>query len=128
LAALRGAGDTLALVPTMGALHDGPSGAGRRSRRQAAHVAATIFVNPLQFNDADDLARYPRQEEADLRKLDEAGCDLVWLPTPDQLYPQASPPTCRCAASASGGKASIRPGHFRRGRDRGREAAAGNMA
>jgi pantoate--beta-alanine ligase len=112
VAALRGAGDTLALVPTMGALHDGHLALVAEARRHAAHVAATIFVNPLQFNDPGDLARYPRQEEDDLAKLEAAGCDLVWLPTPDQLYPAGFATNVSVRGISERWEGEHRPGHF----------------
>lgn len=112
LAALRGRQDTLALVPTMGALHDGHLALIADARRRARHVAATIFVNPLQFNDANDLARYPRQEDADLAKLEAAGCDLVWLPTPDQLYPHGFATNVSVREISTRWEGEHRPGHF----------------
>jgi pantoate--beta-alanine ligase len=112
LARLRGANDTLALVPTMGALHDGHLALVAAARARAAKVAATIFVNPLQFNDPKDLARYPRDEAADLHKLQAAGCDLVWLPTPDQLYPTGFATTVRVAGVSNRWEGEHRPGHF----------------
>lgn len=112
LAALRSDGDRLALVPTMGALHDGHLALVAEGRRRAGRVAATIFVNPLQFNDATDLARYPRQEEADLAKLEAAGCDLVWLPTPDQLYPPGFATRISVGRISERWEGEHRPGHF----------------
>jgi pantoate--beta-alanine ligase len=112
LAELRGAGDTLALVPTMGALHEGHLALIAQGKKQASRVAATIFVNPLQFNDPGDLARYPRQEEADLAKLAEGGCDLVWLPTPEQLYPAGFATTVSVRGVSERWEGAHRPGHF----------------
>jgi pantoate--beta-alanine ligase len=108
----RGGGATLALVPTMGALHDGHLALVAEARKRADRVAATIFVNPLQFNDANDLARYPRQEEADLAKLEGAGCDLVWLPTPEQLYPEGFATKVSVAGVSARWEGEHRPGHF----------------
>ncbi len=112
LAPLRGSGDTLALVPTMGALHDGHLALVAAGKARANRVAATIFVNPLQFNDPGDLARYPRNEAADLQKLEAAGCDLVWLPTPAQLYPQGFATTVSVAGVSARWEGEHRPGHF----------------
>ncbi|GAA4023823.1 pantoate--beta-alanine ligase [Sphingomonas swuensis] len=112
LASVRGETDTLALVPTMGALHDGHLALVAEGRRRAARVAATIFVNPMQFNDPADLARYPRTEEADLAKLEAAGCDLVWLPTPQHLYPDGFATTISVAGVSSRWEGEHRPGHF----------------
>jgi pantoate--beta-alanine ligase len=112
LAALRGAGDTLALVPTMGALHPGHLALVAEARRRATRVAASIFVNPLQFNDPGDLSRYPRTEEADLARLEAAGCDLVWLPTADQLYPQGFATAVSVRGVSERWEGEHRPGHF----------------
>ncbi len=112
VAALRGAGDTLALVPTMGALHDGHLALIAEARKHAARVAATIFVNPLQFNDLGDLARYPRTEEADVAKLEAAGCDLIWLPTPAQLYPDGFATNISVRGVSGRWEGEHRPGHF----------------
>jgi pantoate--beta-alanine ligase len=112
LPAIRGGGATLALVPTMGALHAGHLALVERARALADRVAATIFVNPLQFNDPADLARYPRQEEADLAKLKAAGCDLVWLPTPEDLYPEGFATTVRVSRVSQRWEGEHRPGHF----------------
>jgi pantoate--beta-alanine ligase len=108
----RGDRATLALVPTMGALHDGHLALVAEAKRRATHVAATIFVNPLQFNDPKDLDRYPRQEEADLARLEEAGCDLVWLPTPDQLYPAGFATRVSVSGVSARWEGEHRPGHF----------------
>lgn len=108
----RDAGDTLALVPTMGALHPGHLALVAEGRARATRVAATIFVNPLQFNDPADLARYPRNEDRDLAALAEAGCDLVWLPTPDQLYPPGFATTVSVAGLSDRWEGEHRPGHF----------------
>ena len=87
LIALRAGGKSLALVPTMGALHPGHLALIEEARRKADRVAATIFVNPLQFGANEDLDRYPRQEEKDAAMLAEAGCDLLWLPAAADMYP-----------------------------------------
>lgn len=112
LTMLRAPGATLALVPTMGALHDGHLALIAEGRRVADRVAATIFVNPLQFNDPKDLARYPRTEEADLAKLEAAGCDLVWMPTPDQLYPSGFATSISVKGVSERWEGEHRPGHF----------------
>jgi pantoate--beta-alanine ligase len=96
----------------MGALHAGHLALVERARTLADRVAATIFVNPLQFNDQSDLARYPRQEDADLQKLEAAGCDLVWLPTPDILYPAGFATTVSVAGVSERWEGEHRPGHF----------------
>lgn len=103
---------TLALVPTMGALHEGHLTLVREGRRRADRVAATIFVNPLQFGANEDLSRYPRQEEQDLALLEREGCDLVWLPTPDQLYPAGFATTVSVSGVSERWDGAARPGHF----------------
>lgn len=112
-AALRAAGRRLALVPTMGALHEGHVALVHAGRREADAVAASIFVNPLQFNASDDLARYPRDEEGDLAKLRAAGCDLVWMPPVEAMYPPGSATVIDVAGPSAGWEGDARPGHFR---------------
>ncbi len=112
LARLRGGGDTLALVPTMGALHAGHLALVADGRTRATHVAVSIFVNPLQFNDPADLDRYPRQEAEDLAQLAGAGCDLAWLPTPETLYPAGFATSVRVTSVSERWEGAHRPGHF----------------
>lgn len=109
---VRDSHDTLALVPTMGALHAGHLALIAEGRKRAARVAATIFVNPLQFNDPADLDRYPRTEHPDLSALENAGCDFVWLPTPDQLYPPGFATTVSVGGVSERWEGEHRPGHF----------------
>jgi pantoate--beta-alanine ligase len=113
-AALRSNGRRLGLVPTMGALHDGHLSLLAAARAVGADaVAASIFVNPLQFNANDDLARYPRDEDGDLAKLRAAGCDLVWLPPVEAMYPPGSASVIDVAGPSKGFEGDARPGHFR---------------
>jgi pantoate--beta-alanine ligase len=112
-AALRAAGRRLALVPTMGALHEGHVALVHAARQAADAVAASIFVNPLQFNASDDLARYPRDEEGDLAKLRAAGCGLVWMPPVEAMYPPGSATVVDVAGPSAGWEGDARPGHFR---------------
>lgn len=102
----------LALVPTMGALHDGHLSLVRRAAQEAPAVAVSIFVNPLQFAPGEDLDRYPRTFDADLRACEDAGVGLVFAPTPDLMYPE--PPVVTVAAGGMGDvlEGAYRPGHF----------------
>jgi len=86
---VRGGGNTLGLVPTMGALHAGHISLIERAREENDRVAVTIFVNPTQYDDPADLERYPRTFETDLEKADAAGADLVFAPTYEDLYADA---------------------------------------
>lgn len=112
LLALRAGGQRVALVPTMGALHAGHMALVEEARRQADRVVASIFVNPLQFAAGEDLERYPRQEEADSRALEQAGCDLLWIPTAEQMYPPGFATTVSVGALGSRWEGEARPGHF----------------
>ena len=111
LADLRRNG-TIALVPTMGALHAGHLALIDEARRHADAVVATIFVNPTQFNDPADLARYPRSEAEDARKLEDAGCDLLWVPAASDIYPQGFATTVHVAGISERWEGEARPGHF----------------
>ena len=108
----REEGLTIALVPTMGALHAGHMALVDAARAEADRVVTSVFVNPLQFNDKNDLARYPRQEADDARKLEDAGCDLLWLPTAEQLYPAGFETTVQVAGLSQRWEGEHRPGHF----------------
>lgn len=110
-ASLRAAG-TLALVPTMGALHAGHMALLAEARRRADTVAASIFVNPAQFGAGEDLANYPRREADDLAMLEEAGCDLVWLPGVADIYPDGFATTVSVGGVARRWEGEARPGHF----------------
>lgn len=109
---LKARGKSLAFVPTMGALHAGHIKLVTEAANQADAVAASIFVNPTQFNDPADLDRYPRQEEQDLTMLGAAGCDLVWLPTSDQLYPDGFATTVSVSGISKRWEGEHRAGHF----------------
>jgi pantoate--beta-alanine ligase len=80
-------GLTYAIVPTMGALHDGHLDLVREGFKRADRVVVSIFVNPKQFGAKEDLSRYPRDEEGDLEKLNQEGVPLIYAPTPDSIYP-----------------------------------------
>jgi pantoate--beta-alanine ligase len=83
----RKADRTIALVPTMGALHEGHLSLIRAARAQADEVVVSLFVNPAQFNDPEDLAKYPRDEERDSQLAEEAGADILFAPPPEIVYP-----------------------------------------
>lgn len=112
-ARLRAGGQTLALVPTMGALHEGHLALVAEARRRASGVVASVFVNPLQFDAASDLARYPRDEGGDVAKLARAGCDLVWMPSVEEMYPPGSETVVEAPRVAARWEGERRPGHFR---------------
>lgn len=111
LARLR-AGGRLALVPTMGALHAGHLALVAEAKRRAERVAASIFVNPAQFGAGEDLASYPRREADDLAMLEEAGCDLVWLPSVADIYPDGLATTVSVGSESRRWEGEARPGHF----------------
>lgn len=110
--ALKKGGERLAFVATMGALHAGHMALVEEAKRRADKVAASVFVNPLQFGAGEDLDKYPRQEAQDLAMLEAAGCDLVWLPTAAQLYPQGFATTVSVADVSERWEGEARPGHF----------------
>ncbi|HUE78684.1 MAG TPA: pantoate--beta-alanine ligase [Sphingomicrobium sp.] len=109
---LRSGGEKLALVPTMGALHAGHIALVEEARRRAGAVAATIFVNPLQFGAGEDLDRYPRQEAADAELLEQAGCDVLWLPSVGDIYPEGFATRVSVAGLSERWEGESRPGHF----------------
>lgn len=102
----------VALVPTMGALHDGHLTLVRRGRERANKVVASIFVNPTQFGPNEDFARYPRDEAGDAAKLESAGCDLLFAPTVDVMYPAGFATAIDVGPIASRWEGAFRPGHF----------------
>lgn len=103
---------SVAVVMTMGALHEGHAELVREARRLADSVVVTVFVNPLQFGPAEDLDRYPRTLDADVELVAAHGADLVFAPTPEVVYPQS--PVVRVSAGPLGDvlEGASRPGHF----------------
>src|ERR1019366_3050572 len=87
LAPARREGLTIGLVPTMGALHEGHLSLIRRAREQCDRVVVSLFVNPTQFNEQSDLERYPRQEARDARLAAEAGAEVLFAPSAEEVYP-----------------------------------------
>jgi len=113
VAGLRGADETLALVPTMGALHDGHMALVTRASRRCDHVAVSIFVNPTQFSPNEDLSSYPRTFDADMERLTRAGVALVWAPTPQEMYPHGFATMIVPEGAATAGlEDKFRPTHF----------------
>jgi pantoate--beta-alanine ligase len=109
---LRQSGTTLGLVPTMGALHAGHLSLVRKARAQCGAVAASIFVNPLQFGPKEDLARYPRSFEQDCRLLVSEGVDLLFAPTVDQMYPPGASTVVHVEGLSEKLDGKLRLGHF----------------
>ena len=112
VAAFRAEGATIALVPTMGALHAGPMALIEAARRPGTKVIASIFVNPKQFGPNEDLARYPRREAADARLLADHGCDLLWAPPVEVMYPEGFATNVSVSGVSDGLDGAARPGHF----------------
>ena len=101
------------LVPTMGYLHEGHLSLVEQAKRECRSVIATIFVNPTQFGPHEDLAKYPRNLEGDLKLLEAAGVDLVWTPTPEVMYPSGYQTWVEVENLTRPLEGSLRPGHFR---------------
>jgi pantoate--beta-alanine ligase len=109
---VRGAGGRVGFVPTMGALHAGHRSLIERAAAERDHVAVSIFVNPLQFDRADDLARYPRDLDADLAVCEAAGVGTVFAPSVAEMFPETSVTSVSVADLADRFEGASRPGHF----------------
>lgn len=113
VAAWRDAGERIALVPTMGALHEGHLALVKAARKRADRVVVSIFVNPTQFAPNEDFSRYPRDERGDARKLAGVGTDLVYLPSPAEIYPNGFATRVTVEGPARAGlEDAHRPHHF----------------
>lgn len=109
---IRDSGRTLALVPTMGALHAGHMALVELARQQADDVIVSIFVNPKQFGPNEDLDKYPRSEEADAARLAEAGVTALWMPGVSEVYPEGFSTRVKVANLDARWCGAARPGHF----------------
>lgn len=108
----RDQGLSVAMVPTMGALHDGHLTLVRAALERADRVVASVFVNPTQFGPTEDLSRYPRQEARDAELLDGAGCHLLFAPKVEEMYPDGFATTVTVTGVAAPLEGAFRPGHF----------------
>jgi len=104
---------SVGLVPTMGYLHEGHLSLTRRAKAECKAVVVSIFVNPTQFAPTDDLSKYPRDLERDLRLLESVGVDLVWTPMPEVMYPPGFQTWVEVEEMTRPLEGSVRPGHFR---------------
>lgn len=112
IAGFRSAGETVGLVPTMGGLHAGHMALVSKAKSQNDRVVATIFVNPTQFGNPEDLAKYPRNDAADLAKFRDAGVDAVLLPTVEEIYPDGEETIVETTRLSGIYHGAVRPGHF----------------
>ena len=109
---VRAGGRRLALVPTMGALHEGHLSLVSAARQAADHVTVTIFVNPMQFGVGEDLDRYPRDLQGDLAKLEALSVDVVFMPSTDEMYPSGATTIVHVEGADVHLCGRYRPGHF----------------
>ena len=112
LAPVRHAGKTIGLVPTMGAFHEGHLTLMRRAKSENDVVLATLFVNPTQFNDADDFHAYPRDPAHDAQMAEAAGVDVLLVPTPEEMYPAGFDTVVVARGLTDRLEGASRPGHF----------------
>ncbi len=105
-------GKVIGLVPTMGALHAGHRSLVERARKESDFVVVSIFVNPTQFNNANDLQTYPRTVEADCQMLTEAGVDVAFVPSIEEVYPEEDTRIFDLGPVAEVMEGAMRPGHF----------------
>jgi pantoate--beta-alanine ligase len=112
LAQARLAGKTIGFVPTMGALHEGHLQLMRRAKAENNILVVSIFVNPIQFNNPEDLKKYPRMLDQDVALLETVGCDIVFAPDEKEMYPEPATDTYEFGALADVMEGAARPGHF----------------
>ncbi len=108
----RAAGEVIGVVPTMGALHEGHLSLARRARAECDRVITTIFVNPKQFNNPEDLKKYPRSEEADAALLATVPVDVIFAPPVEEVYPDGFITNVTMQGVAQPLEGYMRPGHF----------------
>lgn len=108
----RSDGKTIGLVPTMGALHEGHLSLINRARKENDIVVVSVFVNPTQFNNLEDLKTYPRTETEDCAKLRDAGIDFAFIPSVEEIYPEKDTRIFNLGAVAEVMEGAMRPGHF----------------
>ncbi|MBK6466070.1 MAG: pantoate--beta-alanine ligase [Paracoccaceae bacterium] len=108
----KAAGEMIGVVPTMGALHDGHLSLARRARGECDRVITTIFVNPRQFNNPEDLKRYPRSEAADATLLASVPVDAIFAPEPEEVYPEGFSTNVSVSGVSEPLEGKMRPGHF----------------
>ena len=104
---------TVGLVPTMGFLHEGHLSLIRRAREECDHIVVSIFVNPTQFGKNEDLSKYPRDIDRDLKLIEPLGTDLVWMPSAEIMYPKGYQTWVEVEAITSLLEGAMRPGHFK---------------
>ncbi len=112
VAGWKAAGEVVGVVPTMGALHDGHLSLVRAAQAECQRVIVTIFVNPRQFNNLEDLAKYPRTEAADTALLAPLGVDVVFVPAPTAMYPEGFATKVSVSGVSGPLEGAHRPGHF----------------
>lgn len=112
VAGWKRSGMLVGVVPTMGALHEGHLSLARAAREQSDRVIVTVFVNPMQFNNASDLEKYPRDEAHDLALLDSEGVDVLFAPGVDEVYPDGFATTVSVSGITEPLEGAFRPGHF----------------
>jgi pantoate--beta-alanine ligase len=108
----RKQGMTIGFVPTMGALHRGHLELVKRAKRENDYMVCSIFVNPIQFNNKSDLEKYPRETESDIEKLKKNGCDLLFMPSEEEMYPEPVTTVFDFDQLGKVMEGQYRPGHF----------------